>query len=163
MKQKKSFSKIDYFLLLLEEYKDQMTLVLCVNILFDFIISHLGNEYKTIYFKNNLDTTFINATQFDMSMFLELLGYVFLASFFLHLVTYKANQYWIFLLNSTALVIISNLLYFSFTFDDMLIALKQFHWPLIMCMLGQFLLNCVWLNEIYQLIKRKIISNTAHT
>ena len=163
MKKKKSFSKTDYYLLLFEEYKDQFTLVLCINMIFDFIISHLGHLYKSIYFKNNFDTTFINATQFDMSMFLEVIGYIYLASFFLHLLTYKANKYWIFLLNSTILVIISNLLYLTFTFNDVLLTLKQFHWPLIMCIIGQFLLNCVWMNEMYQLIQQKIISNSEHT
>ena len=163
MSQKKTFSKFNYYLMLFENYKDRLTLVFCLNLMISFIISHLSNFYKSIYFKNNLNTTFINATQFDISMFLEIVGYVYFASFFLHLVTYKANKYCIFLLNSSVLFFISNFLYFSFTINDILFALKKFHWPLIMCILGQTFLNCVWLNEIYQLFKTKNIRLTPRT
>lgn len=163
MKKKKSFSKIDYYLLLFEEFKDQLTLVLCINILISFVITHFQNLYKTIYFQNHFRYDWLDTSQFEISEYAQLIGYIFLGSFFLHLVTYKANQYWIFFINSSVLVILTLLNWFVFSTHDLMLALRKIYWPILLLFSGQIILIGIWLNEIYQLIKQKLIRNTEHT
>jgi len=155
MKKKKSFSKVDYILLLLEEYKDQLTLVYCINVAIKYAISHLIVLFPSVYLRFKGTDYAHNYVQYQFGDFNEQMGYMFVGALILHGISYKQNNKWIFLGISTILFILSNGFYFLFVFEDLFVLLERLFIPFIITLIGQFIFNMIWLNEIYQLIRKK--------
>jgi len=155
MKKKKSFSKVDYALMLFEEYKDQLTLAYGLNVAMKYAITHLIVLFPSVYLRYK-DTDYAhNYVQYQFADFNEQMGYMFVGALILHGISYKQNNKWIFLIISTILLLVSNGFYFLFVFEDLLVLLERLYLPFIVTLIGQFVFNMIWLNEMYQLIRKK--------
>lgn len=157
MKSKKSFSRLDYYLMFIDQFKDQFTLVLSLNLVLFFITNTLSHYSMEVYFfSQHRDIADQLSTQFSLKDFLEYLSYVFLGSFIIHLMTYKLNKIKIFRLNAFVLVLLTSYIWSIISVDSIIMLLKRFNLFFILAMIGQFILYVIVGNEFFQLFKKII-------
>lgn len=53
MKKKKSLSKIDYYLMFIDNFKDQFTIVLSINLVLFFAINQLHQLFPQVFYKHD--------------------------------------------------------------------------------------------------------------
>lgn len=156
MKQKKSFSKLDYYLMLLDEFKDQYTLVIVLNFIIIYIAKHFQNAYQSIYVYSRFNDVFqVFSFQFDLEDFFEVLGYIYLASLGVHLGIYKKNKKWLFRLNAALTSLVLLYVWSLIRFDSLISILEKFHPLFILVMIGQLIFFIIAGKELIQLVNFK--------
>lgn len=79
MKNKKSYSKYDYYLMLLDEFKDQFTIVLILNLLVYIVYNQFNIFYSEVYLFSSFKDFFNQLSyQFSLTEFFTILGYIYL-------------------------------------------------------------------------------------
>ncbi|RLZ11508.1 hypothetical protein [Faecalibacter macacae] len=157
MKKKKTFSRFDYYLMLLDEFKDQFTIVLLFNIAVFFLSNNLDSLYSQTYLYSSFNDYFDEfSVQFILNDFFKILGYIYFFAIFVHFGVYKKNIKWLFRLNAAILVLASTYVWCIPTFNSILLILEKGHLFFILSLFTQFLTYLVVGNEFYQLIKKRI-------
>ena len=141
--------------MLFEEYKDQLTLIYCINVAIKAAINYFADFFPSVYLRFKGVDYMQNYVQYNFEHFNEQMGYMFVGALILHGISYKQNNKWIFLSISSILFLLSNGFYFLFVFEDLFVLLKQIYVPFIITLFGQLIFNFIYLNEIYQLIRKK--------
>lgn len=156
MKTKKSFSKLDYYLMFIDQFKDQFTLVLLLNLLLFFVANHWSYLVPEVYlFVSHKDIFNLFREQFVPTTFFEVLAYTYLGALFIHLGTYKLNKIWIFRLNALILTIVTTYFWTIPSFQSLIITLEKWHPFLIFALIGQLFLYIIAGNEFFSLINNK--------
>ena len=155
MKRKKSFSKIDYLLLLLDDFKDQLTVILGFNIAIRVILIAISNLLDDAYLSVSYPNFFSNKTQYSITDIATQSGYIFFGCMLIHFYSYKHNKKWIFIINSSILFVLSNWMLSMFSFNQMIQLVLDCHWPLILILTGQLFFNLIWLNHTLKQLLRK--------
>lgn len=141
--------------MLLEEYKDQLTLAYGINVAIKMAINYFANLFPSVYLRFKGADYMQNYIQYNFEHFNEQLGYMYIGALILHGISYKQNNQFIFFTISSILFIISNGFYLLFPLEDFMGLLHRFYLPFIFTLLGQLLFNLIWMNEMYQLIRKK--------
>ena len=156
MNQKKSFSKITYYWMFIDQFKDQFTFILMFNLLLFFVANHWSHLVSEVYlFVNHKDVFNLFREQFVPTAFFEVLAYTYLGSLFLHLGTYKLNKIWIFRLNALLLIIVSTYFWTIPSLQSLKMVLERMHPYFILAIVGQIALYLIVGNEFFCLIKNK--------
>lgn len=157
MKKRKSFSKFDYFLMLFEDFKDQFTLVIILNLLLIFVSIQLDFLYNQFYLFSSFKDYFNEFSfQFSLNDFFKILGYIYLFATFVHFGIYKKNVKLLFYINSIILIIVTTYVWSIPTLDSVFLILEKGHIFFILALIAQFVVYMVIGNEFYNLIKKKI-------
>ncbi|GGF01112.1 hypothetical protein SAMN05443634_105272 [Chishuiella changwenlii] len=157
MKKKKSLSKIDYYLMFIDNFKDQFTIVLSINLVLFFAINQLHQLFPQVFLQARFHDYFeLFSYQFDLKEFFEVLSYTYLGSFIIHLMTYKLNKTIIFRLNALLLVIASSYLWSIIAVENIYYLLQHTHLLFILAIIGQFILYGIVGNEFFQFFKKTI-------
>lgn len=157
MKKRDSFSKIDYYLMFLDEFKDQFTVVLLINLLNLIASNYLENFYSQTYLFASFKDYFNELSlQFNINDFFKILGYVYLFAIFVHVAVYKKNIKWIFRFNAIILILTSTYVWSIPTFKSVMLVLENFNLFFIISIVAQFFTYFVVGNEFYQFIKKRI-------
>ncbi|WP_333663193.1 hypothetical protein [Chishuiella changwenlii] len=157
MKKKKSLSKIDYYLMFIDNFKDQFTIVLSINLVLFFAINQLHQLFPQVFLQARFHDYFeLFSYQFDLKEFFEDLSYTYLGSFIIHLMTYKLNKTIIFRLNALLLVIASSYLWSIIAVENIYYLLQHTHLLFILAIIGQFILYGIVGNEFFQFFKKTI-------
>jgi len=157
MKKKKSLSKIDYYLMFIDNFKDQFTIVLSINLVLFFAINQLHQLFPQVFLQARFHDYFeLFSYQFDLKEFFEDLSYTYLGSFIIHLMTYKLNKTIIFRLNALLLVIASSYLWAIIAVENIYYLLQHTHLLFILAIIGQFILYGIVGNEFFQFFKKTI-------
>lgn len=162
MKEKKSFSKLDYYLFLLEDYKDRLTLAIVLNLIALFLGSKLNDYFVTVYLESNFQDIFnLLNHQSDLLRFYEALFYSYIISFIIQLAGSKLNKSWIIQLNGWLLFCSSTYYWSNISFDSILDVLEAKNYIFYFVLLFQILFYIVFFNEIFK--KRVIKSKINHS
>ncbi|MGV0924605.1 hypothetical protein [Empedobacter tilapiae] len=156
MKSKK-ISKLNYYSMFVDQFKDQLTIVLMLNLILFFIANHWSYVVPEVFlFVSHKDIFELFREQFVLNEFLEVLAYTFLGALFIHLGTYKMNKVWIFRLNALLLIIVSTYFWTIPLVQSAVIVLEKGHPFFIAAIIGQILLYLIVGNEFLSFIKNKI-------
>ncbi len=140
-----------------DQFKDQFTIVLMLNLLLFFIANHWSYLFpEEFLFVNHKDIFGLFREQFVLNEFFEVLAYTFLGALFIHFGTYKMNKNWIFRSNAMLLIIISTYFWTIPSLQSIEIVLQKSHPYFIAAIIGQILLYLIVGNEFLSLIKNKI-------
>lgn len=157
MKKKKSFSRIDYYLMFVDQFKDQFTIVLSINLVMFFIINQLYDLYRQVFLQARfIDQLELFTAQFDLKDFFEYLSFTYLGAFMIHLMSYKLNNLILFRINALLLVLSSSYFWSIISFENVLQLLESFYIFFILAMIGQFILYVIVGNEFFQVFKKLI-------
>lgn len=157
MKPKKTFSQLDYYWMLIDQFKDQLTVILVLNLLLFFVANHWSYLVSEVYlYASHKDIFKVFREQFVLNTFFETLAYTYLSALFVHLGTYKLNKMWIFRFNALSLVIVSTYFWTIPSVQSIGLILEKLHPFFIAVMVGQFMLYLIVGNEFFRVIKNKI-------
>ena len=142
--------------MLLEEFKDQYTLVIVLNFLILYAGNHLNDLMETIYIQANYkDFSNVFLSQFDLNDFFGNLGYAYLATIGLHLAIYKKNKKWLFRINAMLASLVLSYIWSLVSFESFIQILKKAHPFFILSVIGQFIFYVIVGNELFQSINFK--------
>lgn len=155
MKNKKSYSKYDYYLMLLDEFKDQFTIVLILNLLVYIVYNQFNIFYSEVYLFSSFKDFFNQLSyQFSLTEFFTILGYIYLFTGFVHFGVYKKNIKWLFLINALLLLIFSTYVWLIPTFDSIITIIKKGNIFFITSISTQIVSYIIVVNEFLQLFKK---------
>ncbi|WP_185655219.1 hypothetical protein [Empedobacter falsenii] len=156
MKSKKSISKFNYYSMFVDQFKDQLTIVLMLNLVLFFIANHWSYFVpEEFLFVSHKDIFGLFREQFVLNEFFEVLAYTFLCALFIHFGTYKMNKIWIFRLNALLLIIVSTYFWTIPSSQSAEIVLQKGHPYFIAAIIGQILLYLIVGIEFLGSIKNK--------
>ena len=141
----------------IDNFKDQFTIVLSINLVLFFAINQLHQLFPQVFLQARFHDYFeLFSYQFDLKEFFEDLSYTYLGSFIIHLMTYKLNKTIIFRLNALLLVIASSYLWAIIAVENIYYLLQHTHLLFILAIIGQFILYGIVGNEFFQFFKKTI-------
>lgn len=156
MKTKKSLSKVDYYMMFIDQFKDQFTFVLMLNLVLFFVANHWSYLVPEVYlYVSHKDIFNLFREQFVPSAFFEVLAYTYLGSLFIHLGTYKLNKNWIFRLNALLLIVATTYFWTIPSGLSLVMVVEKKHPYFILSIVGQIALYLIAGNEFFSLIKNK--------
>lgn len=156
MKTKKSLSKVDYYMMFIDQFKDQFTLILIFNLMVFFVANHWSYLVPEVYlYVSHKDFFNLFREQFVPSAFFEVLAYTYLGSLFIHLGTYKLNKNWIFRLNALLLIVVTTYFWTIPSKLSLVMVIEKMHSYFILAIVGQFALYLIVGIDFFHLIKNK--------
>ena len=159
MKEKKKLSLIDYYLFLLDEYRDKLTLVIGLNLLALFLGSKLNDFFKTVYLESRFnDFVGFLSHQSELINFYEALFYCYLIGMIFQLAGSKFNLPWIYKYNGWFLFLSTTYYWSNITFESIFNVLKSVNYIFYFVVIFQLLFYVIFFNEIFKirLNQRKI-------
>ena len=159
MKDKNRLSSFDYYLFLLDEYRDKLTLIIGLNLFILFLGSKLNDYFRTIYLESRFyDFVGFLSHQSELINFYEALFYCYLIGMFFQLAGSKFNVQWIYKYNGWFLFLSTSYYWSNITFESILNTLKSVNYIFYFVLVFQLIFYLIFFNEIFkiQLNQRKI-------
>ena len=151
MKAKQSFSTLDYYLFLLDEYRDRLTLIVSLNLLVLFLGSKFNDYFSTIYLTTNYTDVFgFLSYQSDMLQFYEALFYCYIIAFIIQLAGAKVNKTWVYALNGWILFLSSSYYWYNLSWESLLDTLKSKNYIFYFALLFQLIFYVIFINQLFK-------------
>lgn len=152
---KQKFTKYDELLLLFEDYRDQFTLVVVLNLIPIILTSKLDDYFKTIYLESRFQDIFnILSLQNSLVDFCQVLFYTYIGALLLHLAGTKIKVNWWYDLNTILLFIISTYFWSIPTIDSILSVFTSKHYIFCLVIFMQFFFYFIAFRRFIFFIKK---------
>lgn len=154
---KKKFSKIDYYLMLLEEYRDQLTLVILLNLTSLILVSKLRDYFRSSYLESRfIDYFDFLSSQNSLIDFCEALFYCYIGGLIIHLGASKIKKEWLINLNTVFLFISTSYFWSIPKFESILNVLFTKNYIFYFVVIFQFSFIILAIYRFFFLIKKSL-------
>lgn len=154
-KKKQNFTKYDEFLFLFDEYRDQLTLVLVLNLIPIILTSKLDDYFRTVYLESRFHDVFdILSLQNSLVEFCQALFYTYIGAIILHLAGSKIKLSWWYDLITFLLFVLSTYFWSIPTFDSLSSVFISKHYIFCMVIFMQLFFYFIAFRRLIFFIKK---------
>ena len=148
------FTKVDEILMMLEEYRDQLTLVIVLNLLPIILTSKLDNYFPTIYLESRFDDFFnFLSRQNSLIDFCQVLFYTYLIGLIIQLGGAKIKKKWVYVVNTIFLFVATTYFWSILTLDSLLSLVIAKHYVFLFAIIFQIVFYFIAIRYFIKLFK----------
>lgn len=154
---KKKISLIAYYAILLEEFRDQLTLIIILNLIPIILASKLQNYIPSYYLERKYQDPFqLFTQQFSWVDFCEVLFYIYIGALILHLGATKVKRYELYIFLSFLIACSSTFVWTIPKWNSIFQLLKNGNFIFALMIFFQTLTVVLFGKEIMLVLKKKL-------